>query len=292
MKKEDVQAHTSSLIAVLVGAGLGWAGSHASAVTLGGIPLFAACVVIAFAIQWVAFVPSFWARTEKYYDLTGSFTFVTVVLTALLTTARFDLQSLALAGLVLLWALRLGLYLARRVHKAGEDKRFKAIKHSASRFFLAWTLQGLWVSFTAAAALAALAAAQPGEFGVLGIAGVCVWAFGFAFEAVADWQKSRFAADPANRGRFITTGLWSLSRHPNYFGEIVIWIGIAAIAFPSLKGWSLLTLVSPLFVALLLFRISGVPLLEKAADERWGGQAAYEEYKRSTPVLIPRLRFW
>jgi len=157
---------------------------------------------------------------------------------------------------------------------------------------LAWTLQGLWVSFTAAAALAAIAAGRPGELGMLGMAGVGVWAIGFAFEVIADLEKSRFTADPANRGRFITTGLWSLSRHPNYFGEIVLWVGVAMIAFPSLAGWSLLTLISPLFVAVLLTRISGVPLLEQSADERWGGQEDYEQYKQATPVLLPKLPFW
>lgn len=291
MNKEDTQSYAGALIAVVVAAGLALAGSQSSAAGFRGIPLFAVCVAIAFLIQWVAYVPSLLARTEKYYDLTGSLTYAVVVLTALITTARYDIQSLVLAGLVLIWAFRLGLYLFRRVRRAGEDSRFREIKRSASRFLLAWTLQGLWVSFTAAAALAAITAERPGELGALGIVGLGVWALGFGLESVADLQKSRFAADPANRGRFISTGLWSLSRHPNYFGEIVIWIGIALIALPSLKGWGLLTLISPVFVAVLLTRISGVPLLERSADEKWGGRDDYEAYKRSTPVLIPKLPF-
>ena len=292
MRKQDIQSYVGVLVAVLIGAGLAWAGSQGSVSTLWGVPLFAACVIIAFAIQWVVYVPSLAARTEKYYDLTGSLTYAVVIVTALVTTAQFDTRSVVLAALVLVWAFRLGLYLARRVRKAGEDKRFREIKRSPSRFLLAWTLQGLWVSFTAAAALAAIAAGRPGELGMLGMAGVGVWAIGFAFEVIADLEKSRFTADPANRGRFITTGLWSLSRHPNYFGEIVLWVGVAMIAFPSLAGWSLLTLISPLFVAVLLTRISGVPLLEQSADERWGGQEDYEQYKQATPVLLPKLPFW
>jgi steroid 5-alpha reductase family enzyme len=292
VRKQDIQSYLGVLVAVLIGAGLAWAGSQGSVSTLWGVPLFAACVIIAFAIQWVVYVPSLAARTEKYYDLTGSLTYAVVIVTALVTTAQFDTRSVVLAALVLVWAFRLGLYLARRVRKAGEDKRFREIKRSPSRFLLAWTLQGLWVSFTAAAALAAIAAGRPGELGMLGMAGVGVWAIGFAFEVIADLEKSRFTADPANRSRFITTGLWSLSRHPNYFGEIVLWVGVAMIAFPSLAGWSLLTLISPLFVAVLLTRISGVPLLEQSADERWGGQDDYEQYKQATPVLIPKLPFW
>ena len=116
--------------------------------------------------------------------------------------------------------------------------------------------------------------------------GLLIWAAGFAIEATADVQKSRFRADPANRGAFIHTGLWAWSRHPNYFGEIVLWIGVAVIALPVLQGWQYVTLISPLFVILLLTRVSGVPLLEKRADEKWGGQDDYEAYKRRTPVLV------
>lgn len=291
MKREDIQSYAGVLIAVLTAAGLALAGSRNSAVEILGIPLFAACVAMAFIIQWAAYVPSFLAKSEKFYDLTGSFTYTVVTLTALIVTSRFDVRSLVLAALVLIWTFRLGLYLFRRVMRAGEDTRFREIKRSASRFLLAWTLQGLWVSFTAAAALAAITTEREVEFGLFGIVGLFVWALGFGFESIADLQKSRFAADPANRDMFISTGLWSISRHPNYFGEIVIWIGIAIIAFPSLEGLGLITLISPVFVAFLLTRISGVPLLEKSADQRWGGRDDYEKYKKSTPVLIPKLPF-
>jgi len=106
---------------------------------------------------------------------------------------------------------------------------------------------------------------------------------------VADRQKGQFSADPANKGRFISTGLWAKSRHPNYFGEILLWIGVAIIALPVLQGWQWVALISPVFVALLITRVSGVPHLEKKADTKWGGQADYEAYKKNTPVLIPKL---
>jgi steroid 5-alpha reductase family enzyme len=117
--------------------------------------------------------------------------------------------------------------------------------------------------------------------------GLAVWVIGFALEAIADLQKSRFRADPANKGSFITSGLWAISRHPNYLGEITLWVGIAIIALPQLRGWQYATLVSPVFVYLLITRASGVPLLEKKADAKWGGQEVYEAYKRRTPVLVP-----
>jgi steroid 5-alpha reductase family enzyme len=152
-----------------------------------------------------------------------------------------------------------------------------------------WTIQGLWVSLTVGAALAAITTTARKDLDLFAIIGAALWALGFAIEVAADAQKSRFNADPANRGRFIQTGLWSRSRHPNYFGEILLWVGVAIAAFPVLQGWQLVTLISPLFVALLLTRVSGIPLLEKRADAKWGGQADYEAYKKRTPVLIPRL---
>ena len=127
------------------------------------------------------------------------------------------------------------------------------------------------------------------RIGFICLIGVLVWAFGFSLKWLADSQKSRFSANPANKGKFIQTGLWARSRHPNYFGEIVLWIGVAIIAIPVLQGWQWVAMISPVFVTLLLTRVSGVPLLEKKADKKWGGQEDYESYKKKTPVLIPKL---
>jgi steroid 5-alpha reductase family enzyme len=121
--------------------------------------------------------------------------------------------------------------------------------------------------------------------GALAALGTAVWIAGFAIEAIADRQKGIFRADPANRDRFIATGLWAWSRHPNYCGEITLWIGVALIAVPALSGWQLVTLISPLFVYVLLTRISGIPLLESRSDEKWGDDSEYQAYKAHTPVL-------
>jgi steroid 5-alpha reductase family enzyme len=144
------------------------------------------------------------------------------------------------------------------------------------------------VTLSLAAALAAITTELRLPLGVFALIGFLVWVFGFGFEVIADRQKSQFKESPDNEGKFINTGLWSWSRHPNYFGEIVLWIGVALIAFPVLRGWQLITLISPIFIILLLTRISGVPMLETRADEKWGGQDDYESYKANTPVLIPR----
>ena len=287
MKNPIVESLVAIVAAMLVAAGVAWAGSQGG-ITVAGLPLLALAGVVAFVIQWIVFVPSYRAQTEHWYDLTGSLTYLTVAIGTLLLAGRFDARSLLLALLVSIWALRLGSYLYRRIQKAGADTRFDDIKPSFVRFLMAWTLQGLWVFLTLAAALAAMTAASAPPLGLLGWLGAAVWAGGFAIEAVADAQKQAFRADPTNKGRFIQSGLWAWSRHPNYFGEILLWTGVALIALPALSGFQYVTLISPLFVYLLLTRVSGVPMLESRADERWGDEPAYQAYKARTPVLFPR----
>ncbi|HUF39530.1 MAG TPA: DUF1295 domain-containing protein [Anaerolineales bacterium] len=287
MNKNETLSLAALPIVVLFGAGLAWAGSRGG-VAVNGIPVFALCVALAFAVQWIAFIPAAALKTEKFYDLTGSLTYLAVTFTGLALSRPVDARGLLLAALVATWALRLGVFLFGRIRAAGEDRRFREIKTSRPRFLLAWTLQGLWIAFTLAAALAAITAGTRAELGGFALAGTLAWALGFGIEVAADGQKRRFGADPANAGKFIRTGLWAWSRHPNYFGEIVLWAGVALIAYPVLQGWGRLTLLSPVFVWLLLTRVSGVPILEARADEKWGGEADYEAYKAQTPVLVPR----
>jgi steroid 5-alpha reductase family enzyme len=289
MKTADRNSLIGLPVVVLVGAGVAWAGSQGGA-TVAGVPVFALCVALAFLIQWLAFIPAYLLQSERFFDLTGSLTYISVAAIAVLLSPVVDGRSLLLLGLVVIWAVRLGTFLFRRIQKAGKDARFDAIKPSLPRFLLTWTIQGLWVTFTLAAALAAITTTSRKALGLFALVGFLVWLLGFVFEVTADAQKSRFRADPENKGKFIDTGLWAWSRHPNYFGEIVLWIGVAIIALPVLQGWQWVTLISPVFVALLLTRISGVPMLEKRADEKWGGQEDYEAYKARTPVLIPRPR--
>ena len=288
MKKADRNALIALPTIILIGVGIAFAGSDNGAMAL-GISLFALSVGLAFVIQWIVFIPAYLLQSEKFFDITGSLTYISVAIIAVLLSPTVDGRSLLLLALVVIWAGRLGIFLFRRVHKAGTDGRFDEIKRSFPRFLMTWTLQGLWVTFTMAAALAAITTTVRRELGWVALIGFLVWIFGFAFEVVADNQKNRFREDSANKGKFIQSGLWGKSRHPNYFGEIVLWIGVAIIAIPVLQGWQWVTMISPIFVTLLLTRVSGVPMLEKRADEKWGGQADYEAYKKNTPVLIPKF---
>ncbi len=289
MKESDRKALVILPVVLVIGALVAVAGSQGGA-AVGGLPLFGLGVAAAFLIQWMAFIPAFKAQTEKYYDLTGALTYISITVFLVLLSPGMDARGWLLAAMVVAWALRLGSFLFRRVSKHGKDDRFDEIKPSFFRFLNTWTVQGLWVVLTAAAAWIAITSATRAALDWWALAGVVVWAFGFGIESVADNQKGRFKADPANEGKFISTGLWAKSRHPNYFGEIVLWIGVLLIAVPVLQGWQWVALISPVFVALLLTKASGIPMLEKKAERKWGGQPDYEAYKKNTPVLIPKLK--
>ncbi|GAB4480402.1 MAG: DUF1295 domain-containing protein [Anaerolineales bacterium] len=286
MTKAERSSWLVFFIVVLIGVLVALAGSQSGS-QVAGVPLFALLVGAAFLIQWLVFVPSFVMQTEKFYDLTGSLTYTLLVVAALIFSPNLDARSLVLGLMVIVWALRLGTFLFSRIQQAGKDDRFDELKPSFIRFLNAWTIQALWVTFTAAAALVAITGLKRVPLDGFFVAGALVWLLGFGVEVLADAQKARFRADPQNREKFIQGGLWSLSRHPNYFGEITLWLGVALMALPVLQGWQLFALISPLFVILLLTRVSGIPLLEAKADKKWGGQPAYEAYKKNTPVIIP-----
>lgn len=277
----------STLIILLVGIALAAAGSHQSQL-FGTVPIYAICIALAFVINWAVFLHANANQTEKYFDLTGAVTNSSMPIVALLLSPMRDMRSIILTALVVVWAGRLGLFLFGRIRKAGHDDRFDRIKTNPWQFFMTWSLQALWGSFSLAAALVGITSTERSAFGIIGVIGLLVWLLGFGIEVVADNQKTAFRSDPANRGKFIHTGLWAWSRHPNYFGEIVLWIGVTIIALPVMVGWQYVTLISPIFVIVLLMRISGVPMLEAKADKKWGGQPAYEAYKANTPVLVPR----
>ena len=255
-----------------------------------GIDLVLRVVILAFVIQWIAFLPAYIFQTEKFYDLTGSLTYLSVIWYSLISSsnhfANLNVANITIVLLITLWAVRLGSFLFMRIHKDGEDKRFRTIKPSATQFFMTWTLQGLWVSLCSMCALTAISSDSGIVTNALFYLGLGLFIFGFGTEVIADKQKSAFRSIPENRDKFITTGLWAKSRHPNFFGEIVLWTGIAVMSFSSLTGLQYLTLISPVFTYLLLVYVSGVRMLEAQADKKWGDDEEYIKYKTDTPVLI------
>ena len=258
-----------------------------------GNSLVVEAVLIAFIIQWVAFIPAYAFQTEKFYDLTGTLTYLSVTWYALYMSSdkftNLNGASIAIVLLISIWAIRLGSFLFSRIHKDGEDKRFRTIKPSATQFFMTWTLQGLWVSLCSMCALTAISSESGVVVNAFYYLGVGLFIYGFYTEVKADNEKSKFRSAPENREKFITTGLWAKSRHPNYFGEIVLWAAIAVISLPSLSGLQYITLISPIFTYVLLVHVSGVRMLEARGQKKWGHLEEYKAYKKSTPMLFPKL---
>ena len=249
-------------------------------------------ILLAYIIQWIAFVPAYMFQTEKFYDLTGSLTYTSVFAYCmyLATLGTINWGSVIISILVIIWAGRLGTFLFTRIAKDGEDKRFRTIKPDIAQFFMTWTLQGMWVSVCSLCAITAIASDTGIILNNIFYIGLLMFVGGFAIEIVADQQKSAFRAIPENRNKFITSGLWSKSRHPNYFGEITLWTGVAVMSFSSLSGIEYLTLISPVFTYLLLVKISGVRMLEGRGQKTWGQDAEYIAYMKNTPMVM--IKFW
>jgi len=254
-----------------------------------GMNAFTFILIVAVLLQILFFIPSFIFKTEKYYDLVGSLTYVTTVSLAYFSVEDKTTIDSIIYFYVMIWASRLGIYLFRRVRKDGKDVRFEKAKMHFFWFLQYWMGQALWVSLTACAAIIAILSPEEDTLPLLAMAGMALWLTGFTIESISDYQKRVFREENNPTEAFIHTGLWARSRHPNYFGEITLWTGIAVIALNTLTGVEYITLISPVFVYILLTRMSGVNLLERIADERYGHLEEYQRYKRNTPVLVPKL---
>lgn len=259
----------------------------ANTVEFANVPILYFVTFYVFILQWIVFLPSYLNQTEHYFDLTGSMTYITSILLVIFFAQEIDFRDVLICSLIIIWASRLGLFLSKRVSNAGEDTRFVHIKPNFYQFLMTWTIQGLWVLMTAGMAFAALSSKNKLGLDAFAVIGALLWLIGFIIEVISDKQKTNFKSNPLNQGKFIQEGLWSFSRHPNYFGEIVLWIGIAVIAFPVIESWQYFALLSPIFVIFLLTKVSGINLLERQGMKRWGDNEEYKNYIKNTSVLIP-----
>jgi len=249
-------------------------------------------ILLAFIISWIAFIPAYIFQTEKFYDLTGTIKYLTLVWFVYFSSNSlgvFNIGNFILAILISIWTIRLGSFLFLRIHKDGEDKRFRTIKISPSQFFFAWTTSGMWVSLCSMCALTAISSSSGVIMNTTTYIGILIFMFGFIFEVIADRQKTIFRSNRDNKDKFITSGLWSISRHPNYFGEVMLWLGISVISFSSLNGSEYISLISPIFTYLLLVYVSGVRMLEDRSDKKWGDSEDYIKYKKNTPIFFPKF---
>ena len=254
---------------------------------LTGIQNITHAVLFIFLVHLLIFVPSYFFQTEKFFDLTGTISYISSVLFIFFksnTVESINLGSLALSTFIIIWSLRLGIFLFLRIKKAGKDRRFNEIKKSFSWFFMTFSVSGMWVTICSICALTGIANGI--IFSSTTIIGIIIFIIGFTIEIIADSQKTKFRANDDNKDKFITSGLWKYSRHPNYLGEIILWLGISLISFSSLEGFQYITLISPIFTYLLLVNVSGINLLEKSGKKKWGHLESYKIYKKNTPRLI------
>ena len=292
MRNSDTRAILSSLSLVIVAALVASAASRGESVgvaIVGDLPLIFLCMMISFAIQWLVFIPSYLYKTEKYFDLTGGLTFLSLTAVILLLTENRTIISYLLAILIAIWAIRLSSFLFLRIREDGHDKRFTEVIPDKTKFLFYWTFQGFWAFITPVVAFTAIGSQNiSGDIEIMTLLGLVIWLIGFCIEVIADRQKRKFRKTTENKSRFISSGLWAWSRHPNYFGEIILWIGVLVIALPTLIGWQYVTVLSVPYVIIMLTKVSGVIKLEKTSDQKWGTDEAYQKYKTNTPTLIPR----
>lgn len=233
------------------------------------------------------FAVAFKRQSDKLTDASYALSFITLVIAAGIISG-LSLYVLVGMFLVCVWGIRIGGFLLYRVIKTGKDARFDAFRSSFFGFLRFWVLQAITVWVLLIPLFLAFPLTPEGNLPAVSLIGVLVFVIGFSIEAVADAQKWRFSRQKKNKGTWIDTGIWRYSRHPNYFGEILVWIGLYVYAVPVLAlPASLVALISPLFIMCLLLFVSGIPLLEKSANERWGTKPAYQQYKRRTSILIP-----
>ena len=253
---------------------------------------FLKVIGLIFGLQITGFIPSFYLKSEKYYDLFGGLSFISSIFLMLFLKIRItnDLSTreIILASCVLLWTIRLSFFLFQRVKRVGKDVRFDNLKLSFSKFLLAWMTQGLWVFICLFPILVVFSSPTNNEITYFAF-GSLTYLIGLVIEIIADYQKTIHNKLNNKKRKFISSGLWSKSRHPNYFGEFLIWTGITIICFPVFSGFKYLALITPIFIYFLLNYISGVNLLEERATEKWGNNPEYVKYLKTTPKFFPKI---
>lgn len=266
------------VIATLAASGLLLTTSHGS---LGGL----AVAAVAFSVLWLVSLP---LRDASIVDIFWGIGFIVMGWYYLATVGEHPTaRGILVCSLVTVWGLRLALHILIRNAGAGEDFRYRKWREEAGSSFWwislpkVFLLQAVLLWIISSPLLLAQREISDSSFGPLDVLGLGLWLFGFLFEAIADLQLVRFKGDPSNTGRVMRSGLWSLSRHPNYFGEAVLWWGIGLLALPA---GGVLALVGPLMITFLLLKISGVAMLDAALAERRPG---YADYIRSTPAFLP-----
>ena len=266
-----------------------WAFCFFLAFVTGSNSLILISLILIFLIQNFFSIFSIIFKTDLLFDFVGSGTFFFIVFWSLILSPNIDSNKIIISFLILIWSLRLGYFLTSRRVSRGKDKRLMKIFNTNGGTFFAWNIQGFWIFCCLLSSLNSIYSENIIKFGLLQWSGLLLWIIGFLIEVISDEQKKAFNKNNNDKGHFITSGLWSISRHPNYLGEIILWLGIFIISFSYLENWSYLSVISPISIIIILRFISGVPQLEKNAIKKWGNNKEYKKYKDKTPVLFPKI---
>lgn len=243
--------------------------------------------LLVLAYMTLIFLLALVIKDNSIVDIAWGPGFIVIAFATLLGSGVVMVRAVLATILVVLWGLRLAVYIAARRKGRGEDWRYAKWRREWGKNFLwrsylqIFVLQGLLMMLVASSLILINSSTRPGLVWLDGLGGI-VWCIGFAFETAADIQMYRFKADPGHKGRILTRGVWSLSRHPNYFGEVLIWWGFFLITLSVPNGW--LGILSPLTITFLLLRVSGVTMLEK----KYRGNPEFEDYARRTAAFFPR----
>nr|XP_043640181.1 uncharacterized protein LOC122611254 isoform X1 [Erigeron canadensis] len=243
--------------------------------------------IVTFGYQLSFFIVTALLKFDKVTDFAGSTNFVIIALLTLIVKGSWHFRQVVLSFLVVVWGLRLGLFLLMRILNWGEDRRFDEMRANLGKLAVFWIFQAIWVWTVSLPVTVVNATDSNPGLKAQDIIGWIMWSVGISIEATADQQKLTFKNSPENRGKWCDVGLWGYSRHPNYFGEIFLWWGIFVASTPVLEGAEWLVVLGPLFLTLLLLFISGIPLLEESGDKKYGNVAGYRQYKKTTSPLVP-----
>ncbi|XP_006416632.2 uncharacterized protein LOC18993093 isoform X1 [Eutrema salsugineum] len=246
--------------------------------------------IVTVGYQFTFFVITALFKFDKVTDFAGSTNFVILAVLTLVLKGTWHFRQIVLTSLVVVWGLRLGMFLLMRILNWGEDRRFDEMRGNMGKLVVFWTFQAVWV-WTVSLPVTFVNASNGGRlFQPADVIGWTMWVAGFLIEATADQQKLSFKNCQENKGKWCDVGVWKYSRHPNYFGEMLLWWGVYVASLPVLKGAEYLVIFGPVFLTLLLFFVSGIPLLEASADQKYGNLGAYRHYKKTTSplILLPR----
>ena len=258
-------------------------------IKINNFPLVYIFIITILLLNSLSFIHSYAFKTDIFFDLIGSFSFISVGVTSIILIPDFDANQILIFFLLIFWSLRLGPFLFIRRLSAGPDERLSEYFKSPLSLYFLWMMNSLWVFFTSLSMIIIFSSNQNNEFALIQWLGLLIWVSGFLIEVVSDTQKSKF--NKKNKGEFIDVGLWKYIRHPNYLGEIIIWFGIFVISLSYINSiFTFLSIFSPIFVFVLLRFLSGVPQLEQRGDEKWGQQEKYLNYKERTGILLPKFK--